>query len=129
MIPVVQQKLMDETDAYRAALASLLEIELEEIPAFTGLNGELKLHAWLSDLNLAVVRVSGFQAPPMLWIARTQSPYPGYAVHSVVMRAAVLLHDPHPEPQPFDQTTILGADIITPADPSLPSGRFVRPSA
>jgi hypothetical protein len=122
MIPVTMKRLTNEMDAYRAALASLLDLSLESIPEVDGLGAELKLRAWMSDRNMTVLRITPFEAPPCMYIARTRSPYPGYQVHSVVMAGGVLAHDPHPEPQPFVWEEVIGADFIVPMDPTHPFG-------
>lgn len=126
MITVQMEQLTSEEDAYRAALASILELELDDVPRFTGMASEMQLEAWLgAELNLCRFGVGDMQpAVPGYWLARVHSPYPSYTVHTVVMQHLRIVHDPHPEPQPIDITMgVVRCDLLVPLDPALPSGR------
>lgn len=112
-------------EAYRACLASMLDLELEQVPLYEGLSADLQWQAWTaSELNLARVMLQDWQPAPCLWLARVTSPYPAYKVHTLVMEHTRIAHDPHPEPQHIDVTMgVLQVDLYVPLDPSLPIGR------
>jgi hypothetical protein len=121
------EQLTRETDAYRACLATILELELEQVPEFEGMAADLQFQAWLAtDLNMATLRLEVLSpVPPILWLARVHSPYPLYKVHTVVMQQALIAFDPHPEPQPVDlSSAVIQCEVFVPMDPSAPSGHF-----
>lgn len=120
-------ELTSDLDAYRAALGSLLAIELDQIPAFEGVAAPLQWDAWIAtELNLAVLRMSPnvLPIPVGYWLGRLPSPYPGYDLHSVVMRGTALAHDPHPEPQQYPIELSI-CEVFVPLDPAEPSGRWL----
>jgi hypothetical protein len=111
--------------AYRACVASLLELELEQVPQFEGMAAGLEFDAWLArELQMVRVTMLQFSPPPMLWIARVHSPYLTYDTHSLVMQQWATLFDPHPEAQPIDvQEELVLVELFCPMDPAQPSGR------
>lgn len=128
MKPVMMDGLTSASDAYQACLASLLEVEIEEVPTFEGLAAAYEWNAWLaSKLNLYIVTfdMGSIPTPPGMWLARIQSPYPAYGTHTVVMMAHELAHDPHPEPQEYDVLdSVAMIELMIPLDPAEPSGRY-----
>lgn len=126
MKPVTMRTMTDASEAYRACLASMLELELDEVPVFVGMASDLQMQAWTaSELNLAHFQVQQMRPPPVLWIALVNSPYPAYSVHALVMEGLLIAHDPHPEPQPIDVTGgVLQCDLYVPLNPALPVGKY-----
>lgn len=127
MIPVTQESMTSDVQAYRAALASILEVDLDVLPAFEGMAGPMQWDAWMAtELNLCLLRfaVDTMERPPGMWLALIMSPYVGYEMHTVVMRGGALAHDPHPEPQEYRVLDLLAViEMMLPLDPALPSGR------
>jgi hypothetical protein len=130
MRPVLMERLTSDVEAYRACLASMLQMDLDEFPAFEGLAASMQWNAWLaSELNVCmlVFEFAAVPVPPGLWIARMPSPYQGYDVHSVVCAGTQPVHDPHPEAQPngtYPNVTTM--ELMLPLDPGEPLGRFAR---
>lgn len=113
--------------AYRAALGTVLDIDVEDVPSFDGLAAELQWDAWLGSLNLGVwrTRPPGLVVPGGYWIFRCQSPYHGYEVHSVVMRAAMVAFDPYPQPKVLTlEGSAVQGECYYVLDPAEPAGRF-----
>jgi hypothetical protein len=123
MQPVQMNELTSAESAYRACLATVLDMSLDDVPSFDGLAADMQWAAWLgARMNLMVVTINSTY--PGFWIARVRSPYPAYAVHSLVMRSGLVIHDPHPEPQPVPlDMALLSSELLAPLDPSLPCGR------
>jgi hypothetical protein len=125
LIPEDQVVVATAEDAYRAALASILAVELEQVPMFEGLAAELEFQAWLGGkLNLACLKFASMDPPTGYWIARIRSPY-DFHPHTVVMRYQQVVHDPHPaqKVQPgVEGLTVLQCELLVPLDPSLPAG-------
>jgi hypothetical protein len=130
MRPVMMESLTSDTEAYRACLASLLQIELDEFPAFQGLAATMQWNAWLaSELNLYVLRFEfgTIATPPGMWLATMASPYQGYDLHAVVCAGSRVVHDPHPEAQPgADYLNLATVELLIPLDPGEQSGRFTH---
>ena len=123
------EALASDVQAYRAALASLLDLDLDVVPAYDGQAQGLQWDAWLGGtLNLGAFRFSadlGVDVGPTLSLGRIVSPYVGYDIHTVVMRGMMLEFDPHPEPVEYEVLEHLAlVELMVPLDPSLPSGRF-----
>lgn len=124
----MMESMTSDVESYRAALASLLGMDLDRMPRFDGLPGPLEWDAWLArELNMASLRFNAgaIPIPPGMWLARIVSPYPGYRTHTVVMARGGLAHDPHPEPQeylPHERLALM--ELLIPLDPSEPSGPF-----
>lgn len=121
---------VSDRHAWRAALGSLLDISVENLPDFEGLSADMQWTAWLgSRLNLGIWSFPpGATFPPGYWLLVIASPYPGYDLHTLVMRGGNVAYDPHPEPQdlsrlPPEQMRV--GQMLMPLDPSEPSGRFV----
>jgi hypothetical protein len=96
----MMERLTSDAEAYRACLASMLQMDLEEFPTFEGLAAPLQWNAWLAaELNVIAMQFAfgTIPTPPGLWLARMASPYQGYDVHTVVCVGSRPLHDPHPE--------------------------------
>lgn len=130
MKPVMMERLTSDVEAYRACLASILQMDLDDFPTYTGLAEAMQWNAWLAtELNLYVMQFAfgAVATPPGLWIARMPSPYLGYDVHSIVCAGFRSAHDPHPESQPGGSyLNISTVELLMPLDPGEPSGRFTR---
>lgn len=117
MTPVIQEFTLDQAekgirgDCVRAAVASILDLPLSEVPHFLqlqtdgGPNWWLQLHAWLHHRGLAMYEVyeDVDPEPGEYYIAAGPSPR-GYVssteyrtLHAVVYRDEQLAHDPHPD--------------------------------
>jgi hypothetical protein len=47
----MMERLTSDAEAYRACLASMLQMDLEEFPTFEGLAAPLQWNAWLSSAS------------------------------------------------------------------------------
>lgn len=125
----MMDRLTSDTEAYRACLASILQMDLDNFPAFEGLAAPMQWNAWLaSELNVCalVFRFDAVPTPVGLWLARMESPYQGYDVHTIVCAGDRPLHDPHPEAQPGGTyQAIATVELLVPLDPGEPVGRFI----
>jgi hypothetical protein len=77
----MMERLTSDAEAYRACLASMLQMDLEEFPTFEGLAAPLQWNAWLAaELNVIAMQFAfgTIPTPPGLWLARMASPYQGY---------------------------------------------------
>ena len=100
MIPIQQTILHTETtkgNCLQAAIASILELSLEEVPVFEGDSWYLQLMHWLEDcyeIELArwdyEVQFKGY------YLVTGQSPR-GNFKHIVVYKNGKMIHDPHPD--------------------------------
>jgi hypothetical protein len=91
-------------DCYAACVASLLEIELVEVPDLTGDRWASVLRRWLAARGLRVDfrpgdgRPLGDQAdPPRGYAIAGQRVLDG-SVHAVVCKGGAIVHDPSPRP-------------------------------
>lgn len=125
----MMERLTSDAEAYRACLASILQMDLDDFPTFEGLAAPMQWNAWLaSELNICALAfpADSLQTPPGLWLARMPSPYQGYDVHTIVCAAGRPLHDPHPEAQPNGEYPMITvAELLFPMDPGEPLGRFI----
>ena len=131
MQPVMQRQLHDPKngvngDCYRAAVASLLEIELEDAPDLTEAadqNGTLCEWLGKNDLQMARMAITEEEwlttyGPIGYYLASGPSPRFPDCLHVVVYKAGKLAHDPHPE-----GTGILVVEEITLIGSMVPSLR------
>jgi hypothetical protein len=53
----MMERLTSDAEAYRACLASMLQMDLEEFPTFEGLAAPLQWNAWLAaELNVIAMQ-------------------------------------------------------------------------
>jgi hypothetical protein len=128
MRPQQMESLTSEVQAYRAALATLLDLDLDDVPAYDGQAQGIQWDAWLASMNLGAFRFMPDQGAMGVayGLGRIVSPYVGYDMHTVVLQGGMVVFDPHPDPEEFDLDERLGlVELMIPLDPALPSGRFV----
>ena len=97
MTPIKQTKFHTEAEngnCMAAALASLLDLSIEDVPAFEEMQGSWKSEflSWLDGLGMQVRTVD--EAPQGLAIATGLSPRDVH--HAVVVENGTFVHDPHP---------------------------------
>ena len=93
-----------------AALASLLELDIYEIPAFGDMEENKWFFAlldWLHERGLHLVQWDGEVHPPGYHICNGPSPR-GFE-HSVVYYGTDLVHDPHPSREGLKEVTSVWA--------------------
>lgn len=101
MKPVDQTKFgYPEGNCFSACVASLLELDLSEVPFFMGREDWWEAFArWLYPRGLYPLhfpmRVDGL-GPPGLYIAGGASPRDPQYMHAVVARGREIVHDPNP---------------------------------
>jgi hypothetical protein len=117
MKPVYQTIFEDgKGNCFQAALASLLELELEEVPNFASYNsvGQFwpKFWEWLQENGLAItttrVKPNGYS------LMRVKSPRLD-CHHEMVAYDGEPVHDPHPEGN-CEHEGLVHYDIIYPRD-------------
>lgn len=128
MIPVDQDRFGDpDGNCLQACLASLLELQLHEVPHFVGEAWRADLGEWLRARGLWALLF----APPIpstiddaaAWLDETVLGYaivsgqtPRGLLHATVWRAGQLVHDPHPS-----RAGLLGVEdviVLVPIDPA-----------
>ena len=136
MKPVMQTKLEPpKGNCWAACVASVLEVELECVPAveFTRLYGEEDgegadvdvfwdtWDAWLAERNIARARIAlpnGCDLPKGYLIVAGKGPRG--MKHCVVYHNGQLAHDPYPGGAGVERVT--EANMLYPLDPALPIG-------
>jgi hypothetical protein len=104
MRPVRQSVPGPDGDCYAACVASLLEIDLDEVPDLIGDRWASALRRWLAARDLCIDFRPGDGRP----LADQSDPPRGYAVaglrvldgsvHAVVCHDGAIVHDPSPRP-------------------------------
>jgi hypothetical protein len=102
MTPIDQTKLHSETvygNCTEAALASLFEVGIGDVPAFSEMiegNGlwYFALEEWAAARGWEVIRIDREFCPEGYYLA--SGPGPRGPSHMVVMKDGALAHDPHP---------------------------------
>lgn len=115
-------------NCHQAALASLLEQPLEEVPDFCNLyksDWDDQMNRWLYERGLFSLYVSNtdiaiFQgltdnAP---CIAVVRSKITPDTLHSVIYHKGKIVHDPHPSGAHLTECEILGFDLFVAVDPA-----------
>lgn len=105
MKPVTQTIFNAERgDCFAACLASILELELDEVPNFHGENWLFRYNRWLKPFNLVLYDVTfpkGTNQHPVGYsILAGTSPRYAPALHAVVCLDGTIVHDPHPNGEP-----------------------------
>ena len=102
MKPVPQTKLHNPPEqngnCLAAALASLLELDISEVPEFEDMEGDswwFKLIDWLHSIGFHLVVWDQEIHYPGFYIVGGTSPR-GDFLHSVIYENGKLVHDPHP---------------------------------
>lgn len=123
MIPITQSKLHNPPrsngNCLAAALASILEISLEDVPEFENMSdGEWypRLRKWLRLLGYHLLCWEEEIYPPTFFIAHGPSPR-GDWEHSVVYKGRRMVHDPHPSREGLEKITSVWA--LLPIDPAI----------
>jgi len=80
----------------QAAVASLLDVDIEEVPHFAlNADWDKQLKDWLLNRRLAWFKVGLLEVPDMLCILAGTSPRG--IKHVVIGRGTHTIHDPHPD--------------------------------
>lgn len=99
MKPVDQTRFgVGEGNCFSACVASLLEIDLDDVPFFMGAdNWDEALLEWCDGRGVVVDFSTEFPAPEgACCIVGGRSPRHSETGHAVIMRDGALVHDPHP---------------------------------
>lgn len=106
----------------QAAVASILDLELDEVPHFLEVadypeEWELAFEDWLEERNIYSARYGGEWIFPTLYLASGPTKRNGPNVwHMVVMQNGKVIHDPHPDNTGLSQVKQLR--LLVPYDPS-----------
>ncbi len=103
MEPVIQTMFgKDKGNCFQAVIASIFEMNIDEVPNFMeGVNQENahvfvnRLNEWLRPMGLYYLEVTGHLAGPCICELSGKSPR-GDFNHAVVGRGSKVIHDPHP---------------------------------
>jgi len=125
MKPTDQTKLhipgKQNGNCMNAALASLLEIDIEDIPHFEDMEKDkwyFALLDWLTSIGFHLIRWDCEVYLPSYFIAN--GPSPRGVEHSVIYRDTEMIHDPHPSRSGLEKITSVWA--LLPLDPSKCKG-------
>jgi len=127
VIPVDQDRFGDpDGNCLQACLATLLDLDIGDVPHFTGEDWRARMGAWLRTRGLWALAFSppaGTLEETARWLDET---VPGYAIvsgqtprgllHATVWYAGELVHDPHP-----DRAGLLSVEdvlVLVPVDPA-----------
>ncbi len=100
MIPVFQTQFHNESvngNCMRASLASIFELDIDNIPKFEEMNRKVwrtSFTSWLSDMNLALKPQAESPNDDQFYI--TLGSTNRGALHCVVSQSNKMIHDPHP---------------------------------
>ena len=122
MKPVPQTILTAPSgNCFPACLASILELDLAEVPNFQGTDWQLQYHAWLRPLGLAMLMTAlpaGEQLErfadvvlPGYTILAVDSPRFAPLLHAVVALDGEVVWDPHPAAQPADYPALVWREV------------------
>ncbi len=120
MIPIQQTILHTKTtkgNCLQAALASILELSLNDVPIFEGDNWYLQLMHWLEDcFGIELVRWDYEVVFKGYYLVTGQSPR-GDFKHIVVYKYGTMAHDPHPDKTGL--TKIESTWLLVPFNPAI----------
>lgn len=107
MIKVDQTKFPVRGNCWRACIASLIEIDIDDMPTFEDMEDQwlVKTRSWLRTQGFEMHVLSKQLVPKGLAIASGTSPRHSQTGHSIIVYEGELYHDPHP-----DRTGILDLD-------------------
>lgn len=121
MIPVTQTKLHIEGEqtgnCMRAAFASILEIEIDDIPEFEEMSDKKwfpNLLGWLESIGFYLLQWDEAIYLPVFFIANGMSPR-GVS-HSCVYFEEKMVHDPHPSRAGIEKITSVW--VLLPINPT-----------
>jgi hypothetical protein len=97
--PIVQTKFPQRGNCFAACIASILELEVSEVPAFEDLSSNPFIPAkrWLNERGLNFEHSAAAYPPPGYAVAVGASPRNPDIQHAVVTLAGKIVHDPHPD--------------------------------
>lgn len=122
MKPVVQTILTAPGgDCFPACIASILEMDLAEVPNYQGEHWQHHYHAWLAPLGLAFLTTNipseeliaswpGMVLPGYTILAVDSPRHPGH-LHAVVALDGVVVWDPHPAATAADYSNLIWREV------------------
>jgi len=127
MIPIKQTILHTEQtkgNCMQAAIASILEMDIEEIPYFEGGDWYFQLMRWLEDCyEIELVRWDYEVQFKGYYLVVGQSPR-GDFKHVVVYKNGEMVHDPHPDRTGLK--TIESTWLLLAYNPAIAARDFLR---
>jgi hypothetical protein len=99
--PVTQTKFPQRGNCFAACVATILEVDIIEVPAFeeVSLNPFIPAKRWLHEHGFDFHHSTAEYPPPGYAIAVGESPRNPDIQHAVVTLAGQVVHDPHPDGQ------------------------------
>ena len=106
-------------DCWRACIASLLELSVNDVPHFVGEYGNRymeKTRKWLNERGFGLVETRYHGGYNSFLIASGPSPRSKDVTHSVIWQNGKMVHDPHPSRAglwglPYDYSILVPLDI------------------
>lgn len=108
-------------DCFPACLASILEMDLADVPNFQGDDWQLQYHDWLRPFGLALLttaipadaQIERFAdvVLPGYTILAVDSPRFAPLLHAVVALDGEVVWDPHPAATPADYPTLVWREV------------------
>lgn len=122
MIPVFQTVFGEkEGNCLAACIASLLELEIEDVPNFTNLNWYNDLCGWLNTKGYTMMSLPSL-GPELRWlkgmhyIGTVKSTLGEGVKHATIWLDGKMIHNPHPD---YDLTAeLVRVNILVPLDPA-----------
>jgi hypothetical protein len=120
--PVYQTKFgAGEGNCLQAALASVLELDLEDVPNFAEYGNRFwpEVWKWLAERNIVMLSINN--NPLGYHLMTVKSPRIEGLNHALVCLDGKPIHDPHPEGN-CQHNGVVSYDVLYPLDPAKPFG-------
>jgi hypothetical protein len=97
MRPVFQTKFPVHGNCWRAAIASILEIDIDAMPAFEDFGHRClkETRLWLKNAGYGLLRYESDKPPAFFAIAIGKSPRNPNINHAIVVKDGYFVHDPY----------------------------------
>jgi hypothetical protein len=122
MKAIWQTRFEDKSgDCLSAAIASILEWDLDEIPNFSFYGNQFypKLWEWLKERNIGIMAIDNI--PTGFHLIKVRSPRVSGAYHELVGLNGERIHDPHPKGN--CEGELFCYEILYPINPAM---SFIR---
>lgn len=114
MTRVLQTKFGIDGNCLTACLASVLEVELDDIPEVPQERWWQRMEEALFSRGRLPVWISLETVPKVLSLGSVQSPRLEGELHSVVVRNGITVWDPHPDQDAYELPFVEGFIVLLP---------------
>jgi hypothetical protein len=96
--PVYQTIFLAHGNCWRAAIASILELDIDDMPCFESMGHRFltETRTWLNTNGYSLFRYGPENPPASYAIAVGESPRRKEVDHAIVVKDGVFVHDPFP---------------------------------